>query len=162
MAAFAERFPKFARFLATDTPYFIIEIQPGVTDAKIAEMEPRLGVPLPESYKAFLRITRRLSINGGAFQTQSHPFFHEEKPFDPKRHPAWHGRMTSPGPSIGMLCFADIWIDGEGDQALFDVSQGMVNGEYPIYYYNHDVPSVRRIADSFMEFIEEVASGERL
>ncbi|MGI4791663.1 MAG: SMI1/KNR4 family protein [Janthinobacterium lividum] len=58
-----------------------------------------------------------------------------------------------------MLCFADFWLEGDGDQALFDVGHGLVDGEYPVFYYNHDGPSIRKLADNFTEFIEEVVAG---
>jgi len=34
-------------------------------------------------------------------------------------------------------------------------SSTLIDGEYPVYYYNHDVPAVRKVADSFKEFLED-------
>jgi hypothetical protein len=31
-----------------------------------------------------------------------------------------------------MLCFAEFFMEADGDQVLFDVSKGLINGEYPI------------------------------
>lgn len=55
-----------------------------------------------------------------------------------------------------MLCFAEFFLEADGDQVLFDVSGGLVAGEYPVVYYAHEgsPPSVRRVAGSFAEFLE--------
>ena len=52
-----------------------------------------------------------------------------------------------------ILCFADYFLEAGGDQAPFDVTGGLVDGEYPVYYY-HEGPTVRKVADSFKEFLE--------
>ena len=56
----------------------------------------------------------------------------------------------------GMLCFAEFFMEADGDQVLFDVSQGLVDGEYPVVYYAHAASpaSVRVLARSFAEFME--------
>lgn len=56
-----------------------------------------------------------------------------------------------------MLCFAEFFMDADGDQVLWDISGGLRDGEYPIYYYAHEArpPSVRKIADSFETWLGE-------
>ena len=48
-------------------------------------------------------------------------------------------------------------MEADGDQVLFDVSRGLVNGEYPVMYWAHErrPPSVRKLADGFAQFMEE-------
>jgi len=55
-----------------------------------------------------------------------------------------------------MLCFAEFFLEADGDQVLFDTGRGLMDGEYPIMYWAHEgrPPSVRRLAGSFHEFIE--------
>ena len=65
------------------------------------------------------------------------------------------GKTIWPPPTEGMLCFADYCLEADGDQVMFDVSGGMVDGEYPVYYYNHDGPTIRKAANSFKEFLED-------
>lgn len=98
---------------------------------------------------------------GGVVQFGAqHPFVHEFEPFN-SLSPAQQTVVARKGgswppPSDGMLCFAEFFMEADGDQVLFDTSQGLVNGEYPVMYYAHDdrPPSVRRIASSFKEFME--------
>jgi hypothetical protein len=62
-----------------------------------------------------------------------------------------------PPASQGMLCFAEFFMEGDGDQVLWDVSHGLRGGEYPIYYYAHEArpPSVRKLAESFESWLGE-------
>jgi hypothetical protein len=55
-----------------------------------------------------------------------------------------------------------IKIEGDGDQLLFDISKGLIKGEYPVYYYAHEdtPPSVRKIADSFEQWLNEFLDYE--
>jgi len=157
--ALAVHFPKFAAILdpAVSGPYNTAE--PPATPDEIDEMERVWEVPFPASYKVFLGITRGISVFGGGLQTNCHPFFHTYPPDDDLPPKSQQSVKIGPRPSEGMLCFADYCLEADGDQALFDVSQGLIHGEYPVYYYNHDVPSVRKVADSFKEFLEEFVVG---
>lgn len=157
-------FPKFSK-LATDAE--LEEILPGASVAEIEEIEAEIGVPLPESYKRLLQCARGFWLMGGAVQFgRQHPFAHKFPPFEslPSSHQAVVKRKGGvwPPPSSGMLCFAEFFMEADGDQVLFDTSQGLVNGEYPVVYYSHDArpPSVRRIAASFTDFMEEFLQYE--
>lgn len=157
-------FPRFSK-LAAD--FELEEVLPGASEAEIAEIEAEVGIPLPESYKRLLRCTRGFWLMGGVVQFgQQHPFAHEFPPFDslPPAHQTVVKRKGGvwPPPSDGMLCFADFFMEADGDQVLFDTSQGLVNGEYPVVYYALDdrPPSVRRIAASFTDFMEEFLQYE--
>ena len=59
-----------------------------------------------------------------------------------------------------MLCFAEFFMEADGDQVLFDVSRGLVNREYPVMYWAHEgrPPSARKLADTFTQFMEECLS----
>ena len=115
----------------------IENVLPPITDSELAQEEKLVKVKLPESYKKFLRITRGFSSGNGSVQIGGqHPFFHD-----------------GPLPSGGMLCFAEMFMLGDGDQALFDVKRGLKKGEYPVYYYAHDWPKIIHIFDGFEDFM---------
>jgi hypothetical protein len=151
-------FPQFAALL----PGAVVEeVLPGLDLEGITELESRLGIPLPASYKQFLQRCNGLWLFGGAVQFGSqHPFFHDFPPLDslsPQQLKVVKQRGGKwPPPSQGMLCFAEYFLEADGDQVLFKVDDGLVNGEYPVYYYAHeDSPTrVTRIADSFGDWIE--------
>ncbi len=56
-----------------------------------------------------------------------------------------------------MLCFAEFFMEADGDQALFDVASGMTHDEYQVMYYAHEShpPTVRKLADDFETFMNE-------
>lgn len=97
---------------------------------------------------------------GGAVQFGfEHPFVHEFAPLrelTPQQRAVVRRKGGDwPPPSNGMLCFAEFFVEADGDQMLFDVSRGLLNGEYPIMYYAHEFrpPSVRVLAPTFPEFL---------
>lgn len=153
------KFPQFADLLDRGRGDPIEQIRSPASDDELRNLEMRLGVPLPTSYKEFLRCARAFTLRGGSIQfTPGHPFFHEFPDFN-QLTPAQRQLITSrggvwPPPSQGMLCIAEFFLEGDGDQVLFDVKQDLVAGEYPIFYYDHDTPSVRRLATSFPQFLE--------
>ena len=118
---------------------------------------------LPDSYKAFLETAGGLWLLGGAVQMNDlHPFFHEFPPFEqltPQQRTSVQQRGGGwPPPSHGMLCFTEYFLESDGDQVLFKTDGGLVNGEYPVYYYAHsDSPArVSQVADSFSDWLENV------
>ncbi len=156
----AAAFPAFAAKLGDGSKYHLEEVELPATDAELDELEQSLGVPLPESYKALLRCARGFWLLGGAVQFGAcHPFFHDFEPFDqlsPPQQRAVRRRGNQwPPPSQGMLCFADFFMEADGDQVLFDVTRGLIDGEYPVMYYAHEAspPSVRRLASGLPEFL---------
>jgi SMI1 / KNR4 family (SUKH-1) len=136
-----------------------------LTERDGAEIEHVAGVPLPESYKRLLRCARGFWLLGGSirFDTQ-HAFFHHFEPLDKltpqQRQMVVRKGGTWPPASHGMLCFAEFFMEADGDQVLWDVSGGLRGGEYPIYYYAHGsrTPSVRKLADSFETRLREFLS----
>jgi hypothetical protein len=161
--AFLERlaavYPR-AASLFSGPPAGLDEVQPPATDLGLEALERSLGIPLPESYKSLLRCGRGFWLLGGAVQfSPGHPYFHRFEPVEklpPLQRAAVerHGGRWPP-PSHGMLCFADFFMEADGDQVLFDVSGGLTGGEYPVMYYAHEgnPPSVRRLADGFRGFL---------
>lgn len=157
-------FPKLAEL----APKFELEgVLPAASQAEVDQIEADIGVPLPASYKQFLQCTRGFWLMGGVVQFgEQHPFVHEFEPFEslPSAHQAivkLKGGVWPP-PSNGMLCFAEFFMEADGDQVLFDTSNGLVNREYPVVYYAHNArpPSVRVLASSFTAFVEEFLEYE--
>lgn len=153
-------FPEFHSKLASNGDAVPEETLPGASAEDIAALEIQLGIPLPESYKRFLRIARGFWLFGGAVQfAQEHPFVHcfprLEELNSSQRHTVDLKGGSWPPPSDGMLCIAEYFRDADGDQVLFDVSKGLVNGEYPVMYYSHETrpPFVEKVADSFEEWL---------
>src|SRR5580765_3987525 len=97
------QFPKFAA--SADKIEIENELDP-LTDQDISKLEKDLKIELPASYKRFLKCTKGFFAFGGSVQmTETHPFFHKT------------------GVTAGMLCFAEFFMEGDGDQVLFDVTQ---------------------------------------
>lgn len=160
LEAAAKLFPRFARAAAARRRQLENVLPPATAD-EVAALEQRLGLPLPETYKALLRCARGFWLMGGVVQFGSqHPFVHDFPPLaslTPRQREvvALKGGPWPPA-SQGMLCFAEFFMEADGDQVLFDTSRGLVGGEYPIMYWAHEArpPSVRQLAGSFGEFME--------
>jgi hypothetical protein len=154
----AKLFPRFTQ-LATNRE--LEHVLPPAPVAEVDALEHQLGLSLPSSYKKLLQCTRGFWLMGGVVQFGSqHPFFHDFPPLDSlnpqqRRIVALKGGPWPPA-SQGMLCFAEFFMEADGDQVLFDTSRGLVKGEYPIMYWAHEdrPPSVRQLAESFGEFME--------
>jgi hypothetical protein len=149
---FKNEFPKFYQQLQEGRGELIEEVLPGASEADLEKLEQSLGLPFPESYKRLLRCSRGFWLFGGVVQLSSgHPFFHQfSKVTGKTRGGTW------PPASDGMLCFAEFFMEADGDQVLFDVSNGLINGEYPVMYYAHDEPNeLRKLADSFEQWLNE-------
>ena len=156
--AVAKLFPKFARMAAKRD---LEQVLPPAASAEIAKLEHDLKLTLPDTYKALLGCTRGFWLMGGVIQFGSqHPFIHDFPPLKTLTPQQRHVVELKGGPwppaSHGMLCFAEFFMEADGDQVLFDTSVGLVNGEYPIMYWAHEdrPPSVRKLAASFAEFME--------
>ena len=150
-------FPGFAEFKkARWQP--VENVLPPITDSGLAQEEKLLRIKLPDSYKKFLRITRGFSSGDGSIQIgRQHPFFHEFEELsalNPEQREVVRERGGKwPPPSDGMLCFSEMFMLADGDQALFDVKRGLRKGEYPVYYYAHDWPKIIHIFDGFEDFM---------
>ena len=162
MIKLKNNFPSFYSKLTSTEDTDIEEILTGLTDDEIKEQEESLNIKFPESYKIFLKHSAGFWLFGGAVQFGSeHPFFHDFPPYESFTAQQQNMIKMKGGPwppaSHGMLCFAEYFKDADGDQVLFDVKNGLINGEYPVMYYSHDdrPPSVTKIADSFEEFLNE-------
>lgn len=116
----------------------IEEIQPPLTDHDLRQLETRLGIPLPASYKTFLQCTRGFMLDRPMISFLLRPHF-------------WGDTGTR-------LFFADYFKEADGDQVFFEVSEGLRNGEYPVYYYSHEdrPPAAWKLADSFIQWLEEL------
>jgi SMI1 / KNR4 family (SUKH-1) len=138
-------------------------ILPPVAEHAIERVEQQLGIPLPESYKRFLRCTGGFCLLGGAVNLSFPPFIHDFPPFESLTSEQ-QSRITGswPPPSHGLLCFGDFWLEGDGDQVLFDTRQVIGDGEYPVLYYDHEAmpASIRPIAASFHDWLERVLTEE--
>jgi len=158
-----QRFPVFAAKLRARPDADIENVETGATDDDLAQIESSIGLPLPDSYKHLLGCGREFWLFGGAIQFGfQHPFVHDFQPYDeltPQQQQSVQRKSGGawPPPSDSMLCFAEFFMEADGDQVLFDVSKGLLNGEYPVMYYAHESrpPSVRKLADSFEAFLNE-------
>jgi hypothetical protein len=158
LEAASQLFPRFAR-IAGD--FELEHILPAATQTDVANLEKGLGLRLPESYKSLLQCARGFWLMGGVVQFGSqHPFLHNFPPLESLTLPQRRVVELKGGPwppvSQGMLCFAEFFMEADGDQALFDVTGGLVKGEYPVMYWAHErrPPSVLKLADGFAEFME--------
>jgi hypothetical protein len=158
----AAAFPEFAAKLGDGSAHELEHVQKGASEDDLRDLEASLGLPLPSSYKKLLRCGRQFWLLGGVIQFGiQHPFFHEFEPLE--RLTPEQQRMVRdkggkwPPPSQGMLCFAEFFMEADGDQVLFDVARAPKDSDYPVMYYAHESspPSVRRLADSFAEFLVE-------
>ncbi|HYV65361.1 MAG TPA: SMI1/KNR4 family protein [Myxococcales bacterium] len=161
--ALSRRFPRFAAAVRAGKGMPFESVLPPMSASDIDLLEAELRVPLPESYKAFLAITRGFWLADGVVQLSAgHPFFHEFEEFEgltPQRRQMVQRKGGSwPPPRDGMLCFAEYFLEADGDQALFDVAPGLQDGEYPVLYYAHEAhpPSVRPGARSFADWLERL------
>src|SRR5262249_6778797 len=117
----AQLFPGFARLAAGRE---LDHVLPPTPVAEVAALEERVGLPLPESYKGLLKCTRGFWLMGGIVQFgPQHPFVHEFPPLDTlteeqKRIVSLKGGPWPPA-SHGMLCFAEFFMEADGDQVLF-------------------------------------------
>jgi hypothetical protein len=159
--------PHFPRFVDRVEGFELENVLPGASPEELAALEVKLAVPLPSSYKQLLLATRGFWLMGGVVQFgEEHLFLHEfpalEALSPPQLRSVKQKGGTWPPPSNGMLCFAEFWMEADGDQVLFDVSRGLVDGEYPVMYYSHEgrPPSVRKLADNFVGFMEKFLEYE--
>jgi hypothetical protein len=160
--SFQTHFPEFYARLMDREDAQIEGVLPPATAEDIAEIEKQLGIALPDSYKQFLKCARGLWLLGGIVQfSTGHPFFHDFpslQELTPKQREVVSMKGGSwPPPSQGMLCFAEFFMEADGDQVLWDVSKGLQNREYPVFYYAHEKspPSVRKLADRFDTWLNE-------
>ena len=114
-----------------------------------------------------MRCARGLTLLGGRIRFGvEHPFFYDFPPLATLNQKQLTVIELSggnyPPPSQGMLCFAEFFMEADGDQVLWDVSSGMFSGEYPIYYYAHEEnpPSVRKLSDNFKKWLGEFLDYE--
>src|SRR5687767_12454366 len=126
--AVAKLFPQFARLAAKRD---LEHVLPAATPAEVTKLEEDLGLALPDSYKALLHCARGFWLMGGVVQfgTQ-HPFVHDFPPLDTlnpqqRQMVAFKGGPWPPA-SQGMLCFAEFFMEADGDQVLFDTSGGLI------------------------------------
>jgi hypothetical protein len=160
LAALREHFPKFVDKVQRGRGAPLEHVLKGLAQSDVMALEGELGVALPHSYKQFLRCTRGFWLMGGVVQLgKRHPFFHDFPALD-ELTPLQRAKVAArggswPPPSQGMLCFAEFFLEADGDQVLFDVARPSRAGEYPVMYYAHEVPAVRRIAGSFRRWLED-------
>lgn len=162
-----DQFPLFVDVVDRGKGDPIEHVLPGATADEIDTVESAVGLQLPVSYRNFLRITRGFWLMGGPVQfRKQYPSVHDfpklEEPTPPQQQVVTAKGGRWPPPNQGMLCFAEFFLEADGDQVLFDVSAGLIDCEYPVVYYAHEdrPPSVRRLADNFSSFLSECLSYE--
>jgi hypothetical protein len=131
-------FPKFARFLKKHAE-LIDDMQDPASESELVELEKAHGILLPAVLKRFLTSTKSLQMEGVSIGLTT--IF---------RHPMSIGQSNS-----GSLCIADYWLDGDGDQVLVELSESPTD-DPPVFYYNHDIPQVRKLAASVTAWVESL------
>jgi hypothetical protein len=160
MDPFKNEYPEFSAKLAASKNADLVDLLPPAMQEDIDEIESKLGIPLPESYKTFLKCTRGFRMFDGDIEfAPDHPFIHK---YPAKRDLDKEGRRRViidggvwPPPSDGQMCFATYSLYADGDEMLFDVSNGLIEGEYPVLFFSHasSPPFVSKQADSFAEWL---------
>ncbi len=142
LAALAEIFPKFARFLKKHADD-IDELDDPATEQEVEAVENSLGIPLPATCKQFLRCTKSLRLDGFAIGLAQ--IF---------RHPAV---IHSGGAESPTICVADYWLESDGDQVLCPYASSP-SEDPPAYYYAHSAGTntARELAPSFSTWIESL------
>jgi hypothetical protein len=158
----AAPFPGFAEALRAGLGDPVEEVLPPATPDDLAREEALLRISLPSSYREFLLCTRGFWLRGGVVQMSSgHPFFHRWGPFEALKPAAQRAVCMSgrgwPPPTENMLCFAEFFMEADGDQVLFRIHEGLVRGEYPVYYYAHEAatPEARLLEPSFSSWLND-------
>ena len=153
-----KHFPNFAKNLKKGD---LSQVLKGISLGEIEHIEKSLGIPLPASYKKFISLCRGFYLFGGPVQFSSgHPFPHDfpeyEKLSKVQQDVVRQRGGIWPPPSNGMLCFAEYFWKADGDQVLFQIDRGLINGEYPVFYYSHESSpaSVTKMSDSFGDWLE--------
>jgi hypothetical protein len=141
LRALGVSFPKFARFLGRRAAD-VDELDGPASEQEIDEIERRLGVPLPISYRRFIACARTLSLDGfsmGLSQVFTHP-----------------ASISTQSPPVPALCIAEYWLEADGDQVLVETHPQPAE-DPPVYYYAHaDGGKVRKLAASFSAWIESL------
>ncbi len=132
-------FPEFVR-QASASRGRVTDLLPPASEAHLAELEAQLGLPLPPSYRRFLSVTRGFTGDDDTLRLDD-------------GHPRPHPGLGGPS---AFLSFADWWLEGDGDEALFVVEEGRTEGELPVAYYAHAEPRVEVVCGSFRAWVEEV------
>lgn len=158
LARVARLFPKFAKLAPN---HHFEAVLPPASNRDVEALEEKLALALPKSYKQLLSCARGFWLMGGVVQFGiQHPFVHDFPTLESLTSKQRQVVALKGGPwppaSQGMLCFAEFFMEADGDQVLFDTSCGLIAGEYPIMYWAHEdrPPSVRLLANSFGEFME--------
>jgi hypothetical protein len=127
--------PKFARLLARRSD-LITNLGPAATDIELQSVEASLGLMLPAALMALLRASRCIELEG--FRISADLLFRHES-----------------SPSAGWLCFADYFLEADGDQMLFS-PRDLPADDPPVYYYAHGVPEIRPLGTSFSAWLESL------
>jgi hypothetical protein len=152
-------FPRFGAALRAGDGDPVENVLGPARAALVTAIEDELGLPLPASYKTLLGCSAGFWLLGGSVKF-GRPFVHEFTPVEQlsavQRAAVEAKGGAWPPPTQGMVCFADYFWQADGDQVLFDVRDGLQNGEFPVVYYDHEArPSaVQRVAASFGEWLE--------
>ena len=152
-------FPDFVRKVNASARAKPEQILPAVTEEQLEKIEKQLKGKLPTSYRKFLQLCGGFTLYGGPVQfLRGHPFRHEFPPLSQLTKVQLQtvrlkgGRW--PPPSQGMICFAEYFLEADGDQVLFDDRGALQDGEYPVVYYCHDGPSIEKVGESFRDWLE--------
>lgn len=118
---------------------------PAVEETEIQKAEDRIGTPLPESYKLFLRV-----LGPGCWCRANEI-----------SAPAGVEAFTEDNWGIGGFLAIVENVQGVGDYLAFNPADPLVEGERPVYYCSHDPYGYVKAADSFDLWARECAAAAR-
>lgn len=120
-----------------------------VQSAQIFDVENQLGSNLPEQYETFLTMVGTGDENGGVGR-----WYHFDI-MSPGNVLEESARMPENSPAAGMLVFYDA-CDGD----LYGFLPGKARFMPEVYAWNIESDEMRRVADSFEEFLDCLARDD--
>lgn len=126
-------FPQFSAYLKRRKKD-VERIDAGLSASELRDWENDHRIELPLAYKLFLRCCKTVVIGDDLKIGLEYTFVSKGTEFIPK----------------DSICFGDWFLESDGDQLYFFQSdQG-----HEVHYYSHGVPEFRKVADSFLEWVE--------
>jgi len=120
----------------------------GVPHALIEDAERELGIPLPDTYKAWLLRYGNLSVGDTQVFTLA-PIEDRDIADDDL---VYNTRLAVGNgfPPLGLL---PVFLPGSDEAFYFDTRGGLKEGEYPVVRFDHDEGVFHFFSPSFLEFM---------
>lgn len=66
-----------------------------------------------------------------------------------------HFRQAADAVTAGLVCFGELFLEGDGDRVYYDPARRRPDGECSILYLDHDTPALRVMAPDFESWLRE-------